>query len=172
MRFLNRFWFVLLPVLCWGCFPKRQNLPQPAANLPAVELTAPERSLEQEAEKIAAKLLETDWLRNQKTLPVILLGKLEHCPKSREEENYTEALGRYLLNSGKVILVQSRGMRYCPEMPTSDAQADSMVSNCGAKWFAQSLMDGPDGQQRLILRIYLLPELQLVESVSCEIDKN
>ena len=168
MRFLNRFWFVLLLAFCWGCFPKRQNLPQPGADLPAVELPAPERSLDKEAELIAAKLLETDWLRSQKTKPVIMLGKLEHSPETKEQEKYPETLGQQLLNSGRVILVQSRGVQSYPEMPLTVASADSIAGSCGAKWFAQSLLDGPSGQQRLILRIYRLPELQLVESVSCE----
>jgi len=168
MRFLNRFWFVLLLAFCWGCFPKRQNLPQPVADLPVVEQPAPERSLDQEAELIAGKLLETDWLRSQKTKPVIMLGKLELNPETRERERFPETLGRCLLDSGRVILVQSRGVQNYPEMPLTTASADSIAGSCGAKWFAQSLLDGPNGQQRLILRIYRLPDLQLVESVSCE----
>lgn len=173
MRFLIRLLPVLLLIACWGCASKRVILPVPEVENEPAEQDSLVFRLAPKAKLLVAQLETGEWLVKQTSAPVILLGLPELPARLQGYQGaYLDTLATQLLKGGKVILVQPRGKHDYPALPQSVDAAENMSRNSGAKWFAQSLLDGPEGRQRLILRIYRLQELRLEYSVSCSLEDN
>lgn len=131
----------------------------------------PEEVLAEMGRNIGAAMLETQWLQECSGMPVVLLGDLSGIKEQGlSGKPYLDALGKRLLDSKKLIIVQPRAADISPVLPLNATQADSLARDSGAGCFGHSLIDGPRGQRRLLLRIYSLPQLKLLASASIEFD--
>lgn len=129
----------------------------------------PTEALVEMGRNIATAMLETQWLQECTGTPVLLLSDIRGLKdQGLSGKPYLDALTRSLLESRKLIIVQPRNTGAELPLPVNKVAADSLAELSGASCFGQSLIEGPRGQQRLLLRIYSLPQLQLLASASTE----
>lgn len=172
MRPLHCCWFLALMLLLISGCATSGTAELPLEVIPEYEPeTIGDEVLAALGSTIGAEILQTEWYLHCPRAPILILGDIEGQEKpGLNNQAYLNALQQTLLKSGRIILVEPRGGTARPVLPQNQSQADSLLTTSAAGCFGQSLIDGPKGQRRLLLRIYALPQLKLLASASTEYD--